>query len=205
MRYIASAISTMDWSGLLVDVGAGHSVLAEMLSKRGRTLGNVLLLDSAPAMLSHSAQYQGDGALLTVADATLLPLRPRSASLIVASLGDAFNVQKFWDEVAGCLGPSGTCIFTAPAYEWARSFRRSAPHECDDLAYFELSDARSAYVPSIINSVEGQRKLIEHAGLRLIDVSSVTAFEIPIPYSPKILSGNSCDPIVTGYTVIAPD
>src|SRR5690242_15591187 len=70
--------------------------------------------------------------------------------------------------------PTKVCVFTTPAYEWASSFRRSAPNERDDLAYFELSDGRSAHVPSIILPTAAQCSLIEHAGLRLIDISTIT-------------------------------
>jgi SAM-dependent methyltransferase len=203
-RLIESVLPEIEPDTLSVDVGAARSVLMQLLLKRGHRFGDVLVLDSAPAMLEYSRQFQGAGALLTVADATLLPLRSNAASLIVASLGDAFNTENFWKEVARCLRPGALCIFTTPAYEWAKSFRQSASDECENLAYFQLADERFLYVPSIIHSVEIQCQLIRAAGLRVSDVSAISAAEIPAPHSPKILVGSKCDPVLVGYSVIAP-
>jgi SAM-dependent methyltransferase len=203
-RYIKSAISALEMHGLMVDVGAGNSVLAELCAKGGGSLANLLLIDRAPGMLAHSERYRPHAVRMTVGDATLMPLRPLSTSIIVASLGDAYNTEYFWREVKRCLRPSGVCIFTTPAFEWANSFRQSALHECKDLAYFELNDGRSVYVPSIIHPLDTQRAVIECNGLHVTNFGAVRPTEIQPPHSPKILSLSASEPIVVGYTITIP-
>ncbi len=200
--YISSRLSDAEIGGLSIDIGAGRSLLAELLLKRGEALDDVVLLDSSPAMLAHSAAYRFNGAHFVVADAISLPLRDQSASLIAVSLGDAFNAGAFWREVRRCLAPDGVCLFTTPAYEWATPFRTSVPLECEGLALFQRANGKPAYVPSIVYSLDAQRKLIERAGLTLYDASPVSLSQIPYPHSRKILIGKPSQPVVMGYTVV---
>src|SRR5258706_9250101 len=146
-KYIKKSLSEIDLAGDLVEVGAGSSVLAELLSDSERELQNVLLTDISLGMLKHSVRFKKMGAALLVADATKLPLKSKSLSGIIASLGDPYNTDEFWREVARSLRPDGVCIFTTPAFEWSNAYRRSVEVEREDFAYFQLQDGRSLYVP----------------------------------------------------------
>jgi ubiquinone/menaquinone biosynthesis C-methylase UbiE len=203
--YIEMMLPQLHLSSLVVEVGAGCSVLGEKLVKEGCRIENLLLTDSSATMLMHSRQFRPVGASLVVADATALPLHSKSASTIVASLGDPYNTVDFWNEVARCLGSGGKCIFTTPAHEWADSFRRSNARERSGHAYFDLLGGRRVYVPSIIHRYTAQKKLIERTGMRIIDLSPIYATAIPRPHSPKIVGAAARGPVLTGYTIVAPN
>ena len=186
-----------------VDVGAGRSILCEVLfSRGGHDTESCVLLDSSQCMLSYSEEYALRGAKLVVATATNIPLRDASAGLIVASLGDPYNTVDFWREVARCLFPGGLCIFTTPSYEWTKGFRKESPNEREASAYFELRDGRAVYVPSYIYPVVSQIKLIDSAGLSVELVEAISTASLSSPLSPKLrtLSGVVESP-VTGYRV----
>ncbi|MFL5266595.1 MAG: class I SAM-dependent methyltransferase [Stellaceae bacterium] len=190
-------------SGICVDIGAGRSILCKLLSSRDLKLHNCILLDSSRPMLAYSAEYVSRGARLIVADATAIPLRHGSCTLIVASLGDPYNTIAFWGEVARCLAPAGTCIFTTPSYEWTKDFRQLSPKERDRFAYFELRDGRSLYLPSWVYSVEDQIKLIESTGLCVDYSETIPGASLSAPISPKLrtASGLVASPIV-GFRVV---
>src|SRR5258706_2919297 len=152
-------------------------------------------------MLKHSVRFKKMGAALLVADATKLPLKSKSLSGIIASLGDPYNTDEFWREVARSLRPDGVCIFTTPAFEWSNAYRRSVEVEREDFAYFQLQDGRSLYVPSIIRPIGVQSATIERAGMRVLSTSHIYAATLTLPHSPKISFGSRSLPIVTGYLI----
>src|SRR5262249_54594295 len=117
----------------------------------------------------------------------------------ISSLGDPFNVPRFWNELARCLRPKGQCIFTSPSYEWATSFRTSSSHERPGCAFFELSNGCSIYVPSFVYSIDSQRNIIEQAGLQIVDTATIDINLVGPPYSPKLLSNHG---IVAGFTAV---
>jgi SAM-dependent methyltransferase len=190
-------------SGTYVDIGAGRSILCELLSSRDQELRSCILLDSSRSMLTYSHEYALRGARLIVADATDIPLRQGSSALVVASLGDPYNTIAFWKEIARCLAPNGVCIFTTPSYEWTESFRRVAPKERDKFAYFELRNGRSLYIPSLIYPIKEQIKLIESNGLHVDYVETIPGASISAPISPKLRtpSGLVTSPVV-GFRVV---
>lgn len=190
-------------SGNLVDVGAGRSILCELLSSWGRELSTTVLLDSSVSMLAFSQPYARRGARLIVADAGAMPLRSGVCNLIIASLGDPYNTTEFWGEVARCLSVDGCCIFTTPSYEWASSFRQSAPNEREANAHFELRDGRSLYLPSRVLPLGKQIELIEESGLSADHVEAISYAEVSVPISPKLRTALGVFPNpLTGYRVI---
>ncbi len=70
-----------------------------------------------------------------------------------------------------------------------------------NCAYFLLENGQTAYVPSFINSPESQRHVIETAGLRITDTSTVNVEQVPPPHSMKIMEHGG---IVTGMMVVKP-
>jgi SAM-dependent methyltransferase len=173
--------------------------MAELLVEQDRSVTDLILLDASIQMLAYSFGFMRFGVRGIVGDASLLPFRPAEASLVVASLGDAFNNEMFWTEVARCLSPSGVCIFTTPSYEWAYAFRSSSERERDGFAFFELRDGRAIYVPSMIRPPAEQAGMITRSGLTLIETMTINSDLVPPPHSNKISLGSS---IVTGYLAI---
>ena len=135
-------------NGLVYDIGAGSSVVAEILEKTNKSLENLKLLDSSPGMLCHSNRYKDLGAELVVSYADSIPSENNSISLIAASLGDPFNERNFWKEVARTLKPGGKCFFTTPSFAWANLFRKSNSCEEIDKAFSEMDESEG------LNSVE---------------------------------------------------
>lgn len=190
-------------SGNLVDVGAGRSILCELLSSWGRDLRTSVLLDSSVSMLAFSQPYARRGARLVVADASAMPLRSGVCTLIIASLGDPYNTIEFWREVARCLSVNGWCIFTTPSHEWATNFRQSSPNEREANAHFELRDGRSLYLPSRVLAVGKQIELIEESGLYADHVEAISATELSVPISPKLRTALGVFPNpLTGYRIV---
>jgi SAM-dependent methyltransferase len=183
------------------DVGAGDSVLAEVLAARGIALEGTTALDESPSMLAHSEKWASQGLRLVVGDAEGIPAENGSAAFVLASLGDPYNTDGWWLEVARVLAPEGVCLFTTPTHEWAGGFRNGG---APDVAEFELADGRKVLVPSVVRPPEEQVRQIERAGLRVEAVEHVTRGELRrSPLSPKltVLKGDEA-PVVRGYRVV---
>ena len=174
----------------VLETGAGASLVSEWLGEESPELGTLVVSDSSQDMLRYSAN-SGVCAELVVCDAQHVPYASLSFDLVVASLGDSYNALPFWIEAARILRPSGHVLFTTPAFEWALQFRKGS-----NTAEFVMSDETLIAVPSFVEPVEVQHRLIEASGLRVIEVRTVKDIEIHrTPRSPKLRSG----PIVSGY------
>jgi SAM-dependent methyltransferase len=185
------------------DVGAGDSVLAEVLAARGVDLEGTIALDESPSMLAHSAKWAARGLRLVVGKAERIPAENGSVPFVLASLGDPYNTDEWWLEVARVLAPEGVCLFTTPTHEWAEGFRDGG---APDIAEFELADGRKVLVPSVVRPPEDQMRQIERAGLRVDTVEHVTRGELRrSPLSPKltVLEGDDA-PVVRGYVAVKP-
>ncbi len=196
--FLRTSLGVHPVSGLTLEVGAGQSLLGELVEFADLRFERLVLLDRSIEMLSHSQRFSAI-AHLVVSDACQLPFKDRSISLIVAALADPYNVEAFWFEVARCLKKGGRCLFTIPSYEWASSFRRSSITEREDAAYFELRNGQRVYLPSIIKSRIDQESMIRGAGLEVSKVSNLAKDMISLPHSKKI---QNCDSVVTGYIAV---
>src|SRR5882762_6235910 len=123
-RFIASRFphKADSWTTIL-EVGAGRSMVAPLMTGVGLQLDRLTLLDCSSVMLAYSQPWACSGAKLVVADAQSTGLARSSFNLIVASLGDPYNRLPFWQEVSRLLRSGGICLFTSPAFEWASRFR----------------------------------------------------------------------------------
>ncbi|KRR01651.1 class I SAM-dependent methyltransferase [Bradyrhizobium valentinum] len=184
--------------GLTLEVGAGQSLVAELAECNYVHFERAVLLDRSIEMLSYSRKF-AKIANLVVGDGRRLPFADSSISLIVAALGDPYNVEAFWREVSRCLDKGGRCLFTTPSYSWAQSFRLPSRTEREGAAYFELADGQQLYLPSFVRSPAQQEQIIQQAGLEISNVSNLTVDMIPLPLSRKI---QNCDSVVTGYVAI---
>jgi SAM-dependent methyltransferase len=206
INFISSVLCKINTNGIMLEVGAGYSVLGQALSDANIDFRNLILSDSSSAMLTHSEKFLSQGAMALVADATAVPLRSGTIDLIVASLGDPYNTSEFWSEVYRCLVPGGYCLFTTPSFEWASQFRSVKLRELAGRAFFELRDGRSLYVPSLVYSVEGQKSLLGEQRLVIKEVMNVPVNSLRGPISDKLRlkEGTVVNP-VTGYVVTKRD
>ena len=157
-------------------------------------------------MLEHSQPWANLGARLILGAAENIPLPPKSVDVLVSSLGDPYNGERFWSEIQRVLRPTGLALFTTPSYEWARSFRNANDSETT-VAEFELSDGRHTLVPSYIFPVSQQIGSMRNHNLATKEVG-----EVPIsalresPISPKLLpQRGSGAAVVTGYAATGSD
>lgn len=204
----ASALLLRGWlrkygagDGGRCEVGAGDSLLAELLAEGGWPLEGLIITDSSPTMLGYSRKWADSGARLILAGAESLPVRSASLGLLVSSLGDPYNEPAFWGEAYRVLRPGGLVFFTTPAYEWARAFRRQSRQDEVMSAEFELLGGRVVSVPSWIYPVDEQKRMVEGSGLECREEAQVRRSELgPENLSPKLNIGGESDiNIVTGY------
>jgi SAM-dependent methyltransferase len=182
------------------EVGVGKSALAPIVRKGKVSLRRLLLIDSSPSMLSYSLEWRDAGAHPLLADASRLPMGDLTIGLLVASLGDAYNVPDFWREIARVLVSGGEAIFTTPSYEWAHQYRDSSEVS---RAIFDLSDGDELAVPSLILPPEAQVELIESCGLvpKAFEEVRLGATNIS-SVSPKLMPERGSDAsIVSAYLV----
>ena len=151
------------------EVGAGRSIVPDLVPDWGERLRELVLVDASPEMLAHSAAAIQLGAVPEIADARALPFPAACFDLVIASLGDPFNDQTFWCEMRRVLAPGGVCLFTCPAYDWAQAFRGAHANGVIGQADFLTRGGHGWTVPSLIWPPAAQIKMIEGAGLVLID------------------------------------
>jgi SAM-dependent methyltransferase len=184
----------------ILEVGAGRSTVAPVLERQGLPFERLTLLDQSAGMLEYSRQWVLRGARPVIGDARRTNLPAAGFGLIVSALGDPYNCVAFWKEVARLLGHGGICLFTAPAAEWAERFRK--PSERAQAEFKTAFDA-TVLVPSWIPSADQQKIMIAEAGLRVIDIESLSAKHLKGVLSPKLLVDEAAIdlPIVRGLAV----
>lgn len=182
-----------------VEVGAGASLLAEIVLESGNSLESTYLVDSSMAMLGYSRKYLRHGAVLILGDASCLPFKAESADLIVSSLGDPFNTVDFWQEASRVLRPGGKAIFTTPAYEWAHWYRSGSESD-QHSALFELRSGLRVATPSHIYPQTEMTMRFASVGLEVRGYRLVRTDEVVAKLSHKLLqkSGESA-PVLEGY------
>jgi SAM-dependent methyltransferase len=149
-------------------------------------------------MLAYSDEWRLAGAHLVLADACSLPFPDGSIDVIVASLGDPYNLPAFWGEVARVLRSGGRALFTAPASEWATRFR--AP-ECLDAAEFIRRDGTILLMPSPVLTEQEQISMFAEAGLAFEEVQTFSAVDLGSTPAPKLLCLDEGEPVLRGYVV----
>lgn len=149
----------------ILEVGAGKSVVAELLTEDNKPLLSLILLDSSPKMLEYSEDWIRRGAQRIIAYVDDMRIKPGSVTAVISSLGDAYNTDGFWSQVETVLVPNGIVIFTTPSYDWAASFRNPINPNSMTRAEFELIDGRHICVPSFIYPPKDQIALMRKFGL----------------------------------------
>jgi SAM-dependent methyltransferase len=210
----ASAIILRVWlqrhsveRGQVWEVGAGNSLLTELLVELEEEPRKVIISDPSPSMLEFSKKWVNQGARLSLNRAEMIPVASSNLSMLVSSLGDAYNEPAFWDEANRSLCPGGLLFFTTPAYEWAEAFRSQNGQGETIGAEFELKDGRKILVPSWIHPVEQQVELIKNSGLEILEVVQVPRSALESEHlSPKLFIGHGDNiNILTGYLCVKPN
>lgn len=178
------------------EIGAGSSLLAELLWRRHGSLDYLLITDAQPEMLEHSRDWERRGAKLAIASADSIPVPDESLDLVVASLADPYDDDSLWEEVFRVLTPRGSCVITVPSATWAHRFRTDDTP--DNAAEFELADQSKVYVPSLVRSREEERVLIENQGLHVIREMSAPLKVLDEPISRKLRVLEPDDAVVRG-------
>lgn len=187
----------------ICEVGAGMSVAAEALLEAGESIADLFLTDSARSMLDYSLDWKIARDHTFVAEASRLPFPASSFSLCISSLGDPYNTENMWAELARVLRDYGYAIFTTPSYEWA-SIYRGLTGSGDCAAEFCLSDGRTVLAPSMIYDQNYQTKLINsEPSMEVVDFQVMTYSQLPPEkVSPKLRIARENDlPITAGYLV----
>lgn len=185
--------------GSACEVGAGKSLVAEVLLDLKRVIEGLLITDVSFEMLSHSKQFGDYGASVLVADAHNLPFGDEAMDLVFAILADPYNVPKFWEESARVLRPRGMILFMVPSYVWASKFRTSDSNERDEVARFVTSRGVEIFVPSYIFSPPEQIALAKEFGFECIDFRTVSKGHLQRSRSPKLCLLEPDDAVVEGY------
>jgi SAM-dependent methyltransferase len=194
--FLAEELSTFSpREGLVAEIGAGRSLVAELVPPAVLGQRQLALIDISCEMLAHSMSWLSAGALGIIADAHQLPVDNGCFELIVVVLGDPFNDQEFWYEVARVLRPGGLCLFSVPAFSWAQAFRASLSRL--DLAEFVTANGETLALPSLIPPADRQQEMIKTAGLVVLRQRTITLGEIVLTHwSPKLLPSRGADAAV---------
>jgi SAM-dependent methyltransferase len=177
----------------MLEVGAGKSIVASCLAEMGVALETLIISDSSREMLRHSQPWKSRGATLLVMDGRRCSFATGTMDAVFSSLGDPYNTREFWDEVGRILVPGGTCLFTTPAYEWARDFRNNGEK---DVAEFLLAKKSLVYVPSYVPSLAQQIEMISRAGLETREIADFRVSDLAGTVSPKLNVRNRSDSII---------
>jgi len=186
------------------EIGAGKSLVAELLLERQYLQNLLLVFDSSQGMLGYSKEFLDPFTRLALAEASNLPIPSESMNLAVSSLGDPYNYSAVWNEVYRVLKPGALWYFTTPAYDWSIAYR--AQSGFFDLAAFELRDGQDALLPSFIYPRDEQLTLFENSGFLVREYAAVTASALTSNrISPKLLLNRGPNAIIVeGYVVQKP-
>jgi ubiquinone/menaquinone biosynthesis C-methylase UbiE len=189
-------------TGWFCEVGAGKSLVAELLTAKEHRQAHLIVADASPSMLAFSKKWANTITHLVIADSTMLAITSESLDLLISSLGDPYNVPSFWSEAYRTLRPGGTAVFTTPSFDWAMAFREKYKSELTS-AEFETIGGEVVSVPSWIYSQVEQIEMIEKSGLLVNEHARVSIPQITsTSLSPKLLRGRGFDAeVVEGYLI----
>jgi len=166
-----------------LEVGAGRSILAQVLEDTHLPLSRVTILDQSSGMLKHSKRWIEAGAVPIIADARHTGLRDSTFDLIVSSLGDPYDSPNFWLEMRRIIDDNGVFLFTTPSFEWSSRFRAASER---DKAEFSLRGGRSILAPSFTRPIAEELTLIIASGFEIVEEFMPTKDAIIGPHSSKL-------------------
>lgn len=176
-RFIESRMPSSAGSLDILEVGAGSSTVAPLIRSQQASLERLTLHDQSEKMLSWSRRWAELGATLQVSNALDMASATDSVDVLVAGLGDPYNVDDFWAEAARVCRHGATLLFTMPSYEWASRYRLGSRSQ--ELAEFRLRSGRNCFVPSFVNRLDQQVRLIQSNGWVLSEFESLGLESLP--------------------------
>lgn len=186
----------------VLEMGAGKSVLMELVEEGVISSDNIMITDSEEDMLQHSRDLSGNkNYKLKRIDAEKTGFKDNSFDLIISSLGDPYNSSTLWFEISRILSTNGLCIFTTPSFDWSSEFRGSSINH--KYAEFLTRENKLVKVPSFIYPFEEQNELISGSGLEIVRSDNYSLKDLnEKDVSPKLkISKNKELPIVTAYLI----
>jgi SAM-dependent methyltransferase len=194
-------LKTVSIRAQICEVGAGKSLLAEILSEERTDLQSLALVDESPSMLEYSEPWRYVGVRLDLASAFALPYGSESFDIVASCLGDPYNSWSFWVEVCRVLKPNGTCLFTTPSFDWAKSFRGATDTDALHSSAFDLVDGSQVSLPSYIYPEPDEVQLMKSAKLTVSEISQVSIRDLSgHKLSSKLMLNRGADAsVVTGY------
>ena len=162
-------------SGKIADIGCGQSLLARFIDR------DLVLIDESREMLEKNSPVFERREI----DVASKKFGIAEFDWIFAVLGDPFNTQSTWLNIAMALKRGGDCIFIVPSFEWAQKFRASVNDEKPNMARFDLADGTTEYLPSFILAPGSQRNFITGADLNMVSVNHVMVRDLPSLRSSK--------------------
>jgi len=197
-------LSEFNSRSLVCEIGAGKSLIAEILFEANQELSGLVLVDESHSMLAYSERWRRAGVKLELASAMDLACASESFDAVASCLGDPYNTPSFWREVHRILRPGGKCLFTTPSRDWAVAFRDGSNQDSMHSSEFELADRSRVFLPSHIYSEADQIELIQSVGLKVLQVSGVSIQDLSgNKLSPKLLlSRGQKASVVTGYLAL---
>ncbi|URD62169.1 class I SAM-dependent methyltransferase [Sphingomonas sp. KRR8] len=170
-------------SKTVLEIGAGRSVVAEILEEHGRSLLGLTVQDKSREMLEYSSHWFPFLSNHFISDAHKTPCRDSFFDTIVSSLGDPYNNLETMTEVHRILASGGRYLITLPDHEWAVSFRND---EQTKYAEFLTRSGEKLLVPSLTMAFDEQVELANEAGLSLDLHQRLTLDGVRGRISPKL-------------------
>jgi SAM-dependent methyltransferase len=168
------------------EFGAGRSIFLDLPELQDH-VSDIVLVDESADMLRYSDGLPN--ARRVVADVGNVELETDYFDCIIASLGDAYNLQAVWERASSLLSPGGWLIYTGPALPWATRFRRENQDGRLNQADFDAVTGRVS-VPSYVLSQQEQFTLWRSSNLVPLRWVEIYPADVPPPLSPKILDDN---------------
>lgn len=165
------------------ELGAGRSIFLDIPELYER-IDELVLVDESAQMLSYSNELPA--AKRIVSDVRELDMPNDYFDCVIASLGDAFNGLRAWQQVASLLLPGGWAVYTGPSIEWATRFRSAEQRNKLSEAEFE-SQVGTVTVPSYVRSQLDQFSLWKSVNLSPLRWIEIYPADVPLPLSRKIL------------------
>jgi hypothetical protein len=185
----------------ICELGAGKSIVAELMLRAGVSLARLTISDKHREMLRFSEGFVADGAKLALMDAERLPRRQAKFDLVFAMMADPYNTSSFWKALPGILAKGGAVTISTPSFEWASRFRRNAQDGELAVARFKSRSGRLLDMPSHVYTVVDQIGIARRSGFVLSRYRAVQIRDLgSVRLSPKLLGGEGdLEPIVDVY------
>ena len=191
-HYLSRLMSSEKPKGKIADIGAGKSLIREFVKS------DLVLIDSSSKMLERNS---GEAQKRQI-DISIEPFGNQEFDWIFSILGDPYNSEAAWGNIARALKAGGRCVFCVPSWTWTKKFRDKTSSERPGCARFDLADGSVVYLESIVLPEREQRSLIAEVGLSIDAVDQVAVGDLKEIRSPKIKKFlASGDPILDVYRV----